>query len=399
MSAREQTGRWCVVLCWPSPCCSRHRPPPTPRARAWPRCRSRCARTPSTQAPSTASPGPPRRRRSAAFRRPRDSTPTASSAATTGALGTLGRHPIGSRLLRLGHLGSDVAALQFALETHGFPFGSVDGGFGPHTEAAVMRLQTFAGLPSDGVAGPCDPPRPLPPAGRSARAALADQRRHRRPLRTPRQQLPRGHRLPGRVRHDDPRRRFRPRRLRRVRRRLGPDHRPRPRQLHAPATHTSRARWSTLGATVSAGAAIGRVGALATPPARTCTSRSPSAEPTRPRASPEPKACPFIFGRRDQARRGAGVRDALEARLEDREIEQDRALVAAARSRRSARCSPPRRAGRARARARSGARARRRAERSRAPAGGAIAHTPTRSPRSANGLAARSRRRAGASGR
>ena len=50
--------------------------------------------------------------------------------------------------------GWDVAALQFALETHGFPCGTVDGGFGARTASAVRRLQTFSGLTADGVAGP-----------------------------------------------------------------------------------------------------------------------------------------------------------------------------------------------------------------------------------------------------
>jgi murein DD-endopeptidase MepM/ murein hydrolase activator NlpD len=69
-------------------------------------------------------------------------------------LGAQGRHPIGSRPLRSGHRGWDVAALQFALETHGFPCGTVDGGFGARTTDAVKRLQTFAGLRADGIAGP-----------------------------------------------------------------------------------------------------------------------------------------------------------------------------------------------------------------------------------------------------
>jgi peptidoglycan hydrolase-like protein with peptidoglycan-binding domain len=73
---------------------------------------------------------------------------------TRKALGAQGRHPVGSRVLHSGHRGWDVAALQFALETHGFPLGTVDGGFGAHTKAAVMRLQAWAGLTADGVAGP-----------------------------------------------------------------------------------------------------------------------------------------------------------------------------------------------------------------------------------------------------
>ena len=73
---------------------------------------------------------------------------------TRRALGMLGRHPVGSRPLRAGNRGWDVAALQFTLETHGFPCGTVDGGFGARTGAAVRRAQAFAGLRADGVAGP-----------------------------------------------------------------------------------------------------------------------------------------------------------------------------------------------------------------------------------------------------
>jgi murein DD-endopeptidase MepM/ murein hydrolase activator NlpD len=74
--------------------------------------------------------------------------------ATRKALGVLGRHPVGSRPLRQGDAGFDVAALQFALESHGFPLGTVDGGYGAHTVAAVARFQAYAGLHADGVAGP-----------------------------------------------------------------------------------------------------------------------------------------------------------------------------------------------------------------------------------------------------
>jgi murein DD-endopeptidase MepM/ murein hydrolase activator NlpD len=73
---------------------------------------------------------------------------------TRKALGRQGRHPYGSRPMRTGLRGWDVAALQFALETRGFPNGGVDGGFGPRTAAAVRRAQTFYGLTADGVAGP-----------------------------------------------------------------------------------------------------------------------------------------------------------------------------------------------------------------------------------------------------
>src|SRR3954454_19685885 len=73
---------------------------------------------------------------------------------TRRALGALGRHPVGSRPLRAGHRGWDLAALHVALESHGVACGSIDGGFGARTPAAVQRLQAFAGLTADGVAGP-----------------------------------------------------------------------------------------------------------------------------------------------------------------------------------------------------------------------------------------------------
>lgn len=73
---------------------------------------------------------------------------------TRRALGAQGRHAYGSRPMRSGHRGWDVAALQFSLQTRGFPNGGVDGGFGGRTSAAVRRAQSFYGLSADGVAGP-----------------------------------------------------------------------------------------------------------------------------------------------------------------------------------------------------------------------------------------------------
>ena len=70
------------------------------------------------------------------------------------ALGRLGRHPLGSRPLRLGDVGWDVSALEFRLAWRGFPSGNFDGGFGPQLQAAVEGYQRWAGLPVDGVAGP-----------------------------------------------------------------------------------------------------------------------------------------------------------------------------------------------------------------------------------------------------
>jgi peptidoglycan hydrolase-like protein with peptidoglycan-binding domain len=77
-----------------------------------------------------------------------------AGASTKDALGRRGRPAYGSRTIRRGDSGWDVAALQFRLAWHGFPSGSIDGGFGSHTEAAVRRFQAYAGLTPDGTAGP-----------------------------------------------------------------------------------------------------------------------------------------------------------------------------------------------------------------------------------------------------
>jgi murein DD-endopeptidase MepM/ murein hydrolase activator NlpD len=74
--------------------------------------------------------------------------------ATRRALGRRGRPVVGSRPIRLGYSGWDVAALQFSLGAHGFPSGPVDGGFGARSAAALRRFQRWAGLASDGIAGP-----------------------------------------------------------------------------------------------------------------------------------------------------------------------------------------------------------------------------------------------------
>ena len=69
-------------------------------------------------------------------------------------LGRRGRPAVGSRTVGPGDRGWDVAALQFLLAWRGFPSGAIDGGFGEHTEAALVRYQRWAGLPADGRAGP-----------------------------------------------------------------------------------------------------------------------------------------------------------------------------------------------------------------------------------------------------
>jgi peptidoglycan hydrolase-like protein with peptidoglycan-binding domain len=73
---------------------------------------------------------------------------------TRAALGRRGGPSFGTRVLRRGDSGWDVAALQFRLAWRGFPSASFDGGFGSHTEAALRRFQGYAGIGADGVAGP-----------------------------------------------------------------------------------------------------------------------------------------------------------------------------------------------------------------------------------------------------
>ena len=69
-------------------------------------------------------------------------------------LGRRGRPRLGSRAMRIGQRGWDVAALQFLLNVRGYGPGGFDGGFGPSTRRAVARFQRAAALTVDGVAGP-----------------------------------------------------------------------------------------------------------------------------------------------------------------------------------------------------------------------------------------------------
>jgi hypothetical protein len=73
---------------------------------------------------------------------------------TRRAFGRFAKHVLGSRPLAPGTAGWDVAELQFALAWHGFPNGTIDGGFGGHTERALVKFQRWAHLTPDGVAGP-----------------------------------------------------------------------------------------------------------------------------------------------------------------------------------------------------------------------------------------------------
>lgn len=73
---------------------------------------------------------------------------------TRRALGWRGRPGLGSRAMRQGYRGWDVAALQFLLQRAGHGPGRADGIFGPLTRAAVLRAQEAAGIAVDGIAGP-----------------------------------------------------------------------------------------------------------------------------------------------------------------------------------------------------------------------------------------------------
>jgi peptidoglycan hydrolase-like protein with peptidoglycan-binding domain len=72
---------------------------------------------------------------------------------TRDALGPRWSRVLGSRLLKDGLRGWDVAELQFRLAWHGFPSGPFDGIFGPRTAAALLRFQRWVGLPEDGQTG------------------------------------------------------------------------------------------------------------------------------------------------------------------------------------------------------------------------------------------------------
>lgn len=99
--------------------------------------------------------GPLTRRGVIAFQRRRD-LPADGIAGprTRRALGWRGRPALGSRVMRPGNRGWDVAALQFLLQRAGHGPGRADGVYGPLTKGAVQRAQRAAGIAVDGLAGP-----------------------------------------------------------------------------------------------------------------------------------------------------------------------------------------------------------------------------------------------------
>ena len=73
---------------------------------------------------------------------------------TRAALGPLGRPLFGSRTLRQGDFGWDVAVLQFLLVRRGVYDGALDGYMGKETGAALKRYQRAMHLHADAVVGP-----------------------------------------------------------------------------------------------------------------------------------------------------------------------------------------------------------------------------------------------------
>ena len=98
--------------------------------------------------------GPLTRRAIIRFQRRRDiAVDGIAGPQTRRALGRRGRPRLGSRIMRVGHRGWDVAALQFLLQRRGFGPGAADGVYGGLTQAAVVRAQRAAGIGVDGLAG------------------------------------------------------------------------------------------------------------------------------------------------------------------------------------------------------------------------------------------------------
>jgi LysM repeat protein len=76
------------------------------------------------------------------------------TAATRRALGRLGTPLLGRRELTVGHVGWDVAALEFTLTAYGLPRRAVDGRFTGQTTVALQKFQRAMSLSVDGIAGP-----------------------------------------------------------------------------------------------------------------------------------------------------------------------------------------------------------------------------------------------------
>jgi hypothetical protein len=73
---------------------------------------------------------------------------------TRHALGSFARPLFGTRVMKPGMRGWDVAVLQFLLSKHRLLATRPNGEFGARTESAVVRFQRARGLEPDGVVGP-----------------------------------------------------------------------------------------------------------------------------------------------------------------------------------------------------------------------------------------------------
>ena len=78
-------------------------------------------------------------------------TTTVSQTATTPAAKPV---PAPTTNLKPGDTGPQVKVLQRALASLGYSPGTIDGDYGPSTQAAVEKFQTSAGIKADGIAGP-----------------------------------------------------------------------------------------------------------------------------------------------------------------------------------------------------------------------------------------------------
>jgi peptidoglycan hydrolase-like protein with peptidoglycan-binding domain len=72
---------------------------------------------------------------------------------TRAAFGKRGRPAFGSRTMKRGDRGWDVAAMQYILARRGYPPGAIDAVFGPMTDTALRNFQRAFGLSADGLAG------------------------------------------------------------------------------------------------------------------------------------------------------------------------------------------------------------------------------------------------------
>ncbi len=89
-----------------------------------------------------------------AFQRSRGLPVGPATTRTRLALGPLGEPLFGTRLLRRGDFGWDVAVLQFLLTRRGVYSGALDGYMGKQTSAALRRYQRLMHLSVDAVVGP-----------------------------------------------------------------------------------------------------------------------------------------------------------------------------------------------------------------------------------------------------